>query len=216
VILVGDGPASDAKLISVEQTRDGQKVALSYQGRDHDLFAPLFGLHHGRNIALAFVTALAMEVDAETAVVALRSTPQIAHRLEVKRQPDGATIIDDGYNSNPAGFASALAILPLLVGEGGRRILITPGMVELGAAHDEEHRRLGETAAATVDILLPVSPGRIVSFVEAYKAARPDGEIIPCATFADAQRWMGGNLKPGDVVLIENDLPDLYERKLSL
>lgn len=216
MVLVGDEPGSEARLVSVEQSHEGLHVALSYQGRDHVLFAPLFGLHHGRNVALAFVTALAMDVDAETATVALRSTPQIAHRLEVKRQADGTTIVDDGYNSNPAGFASALRILPLLVGEGGRRILVTPGMVELGDAHEAEHRRLGETAAATVDILLPVASHRIRGFVDAYRGGRPDGEIIECASFAEAQAWMRSNLRSGDVLLIENDLPDLYERKLSL
>ena len=99
-----------------------------------------------------------MGVDAETAAVALRSTPQIAHRLEVKRQADGTTIVDDGYNSNPAGFASALDLLPFLARGAGRRILITPGMVELGAAHERStnHRPPGRES---VDILLAVAPG---------------------------------------------------------
>src|SRR5204863_9286639 len=118
-------------------------IVVKYRGVEHRQFTPLYGLHHGHNMALAFITALAMDIDAETALVAMKSTPQIAHRLEVKRQGDGITIVDDAYNSNPAGFASGLDILPLLVGEGGRRILITPGMVELGDAHEAEHRRIG-------------------------------------------------------------------------
>ena len=38
--------------------------------------------------------------------LSLRSTPQINHRLEVKREPNGSVVIDDAYNSNPIGFAS--------------------------------------------------------------------------------------------------------------
>lgn len=216
MVLVGQGEGSDAKLHSVTQAKDGLHVSLSYQGGDYQLFAPLYGLHHGANMALAFVTALAMDIDAETALIAMKSTPQISHRLEVKRQGDGTTIVDDAYNSNPAGFASALEILPLLVGESGRRILVTPGMVELGAAHAEEHRKLGTKAGETVDILLAVAPDRIRDFIDAYKAARPDGEIIECTGFAQAQAWMGTNLRAGDVILLENDLPDLYERQLKL
>ena len=216
MVLVGQREGSDAKLHSVTQAKDGLHVSLSYQGRDYQLFAPLYGLHHGGNMALAFVTALAMDIDAETALIAMKSTPQISHRLEVKRQGDGTTIVDDAYNSNPAGFASALEILPLLVGESGRRILVTPGMVELGAAHAEEHRKLGTKAGQTVDILLAVAPDRIRDFIDAYKAARPDGEIIECMGFAQAQAWMGTNLRAGDVILLENDLPDLYERQLKL
>jgi UDP-N-acetylmuramoyl-tripeptide--D-alanyl-D-alanine ligase len=216
LIRVGEGEGSEARILSVEQTKAGLTVRLAYEGREHRLEAPLFGLHHGRNMALAFVTALAMGVDAETATIAMRSTPQIAHRLEVKRQGDGTTIIDDGYNSNPKGFASALQLLPLLAEGEGRRILITPGMVELGEAHDEEHRRVGALAGPAVDILLAVAPGRIRPFIEAYRAARPDGTVVECASFAEAQAWLGQNLKAGDAVLIENDLPDLYERKLRL
>jgi UDP-N-acetylmuramoyl-tripeptide--D-alanyl-D-alanine ligase len=216
MVLVGEGKDSDARVLSVTQEKDGLVVVLSYKGGEHRLAAPLYGLHHGRNMALAFVTALAMGVDAESAALAMRSTPQIAHRLEVKRQGDGTVIIDDGYNSNPKGFAAALDVVPLLKGGDGRAILVTPGMVELGEAHDEEHANLGRTAAARIDVLLAVAPGRIPTFLEAYRAARPDGEVVECASFAQAQAWMGANLKPGDAVLIENDLPDLYERKLSL
>ncbi|MDQ0392347.1 Mur ligase family protein [Labrys monachus] len=216
MVLVGQGEGSDARVRSVTQGRDGLTVQLTFRGEDYTLFAPLYGLHHGGNMALAFVTALAMGIDAETALIAMKSTPQISHRLEVRRQGDGTTIIDDGYNSNPVGFASALDLLPLLASGEGRRILVTPGMVELGEAHAEEHRKLGTKAGEAVDILLAVAPDRIRDFVDAYKAARPGGEVIECAGFAQAQAWMGANLKPGDAVLIENDLPDLYERKLSL
>ena len=168
------------------------------------------------NIALAFVTALTMGVDSETALIALRSTPQISHRLEVKRQRDRTIIVDDSYNSNPVGFASALELLPLLSGGKGRRILITPGMVELGSAHETEHKKLGEKAAEVVDILLAVAPERIEGFIEAYRSGSAAGSLIRCAKFHDAQIWMNQNLQPGDVVLIENDLPDLYEHRLKL
>jgi UDP-N-acetylmuramoyl-tripeptide--D-alanyl-D-alanine ligase len=61
-----------------------------------------------------------------------------------------------------------------------------------------------------------VAPDRIRDFIDAYKAVRPDGEIIECTGFAQAQAWMGTNLRAGDVILLENDLPDLYERQLKL
>jgi len=216
MILVGREGDSDARMGAVSQAADGLRLTLTYCGHEHALFAPLFGLHHADNLALAFVTALAMGIDAETALVALRSTPQIAHRLEVKRQTDGTTIVDDGYNSNPAGFASALELLPLLVSPGGRRIVVTPGMVELGDAHEAEHRAIGQKAAQLVDVLVAVAPDRIRALVDAYRVGRSDGEVVECGSFKAAQAWMARNLAAGDVVLIENDLPDLYERRLSL
>jgi UDP-N-acetylmuramoyl-tripeptide--D-alanyl-D-alanine ligase len=134
----------------------------------------------------------------------------------VKRQQDGSILIDDAYNSNPVGFANGLAILDLLRSGEGRRILVTPGMVELGAAHDEEHEKIGTLAGQHVDILLPIVPERIQGLVDRYGAANPAGTVLPCRNFGEASRWMSENLRAGDAVLIENDLPDLYERKLSL
>jgi UDP-N-acetylmuramoyl-tripeptide--D-alanyl-D-alanine ligase len=99
--------------------------------------------------------------------------------------------------------------------EGGRRILVTPGMVELGSAHEEEHQKIGQLAAH-VDVLLPVLPQRIPSLISNYRQARPDGVVIPCANLAVAQTWLSENVRSGDVVLMENDLPDLYETRLRL
>ena len=152
----------------------------------------------------------------EDVQLALRSVPQITHRLEVKPQPNGSVLIDDAYNSNPKGFQSALEILDMLKKPGGRRILVTPGMVELGAAHEEEHQRIGTFAGRTVDVLLAVAPGRIGALIAAYAAAAPQGRVVPCATFGAAQDWLAANLTGVDVVLLENDLPDLFERKMRL
>ncbi len=125
-------------------------------------------------------------------------------------------LIDDAYNSNPVGFASGLRLLGELRRAEGRRILVTPGMVELGTAHEVEHQRLGTLAGRYVDVLLPVLPGRIRGLVEAFQVANPQGTVVPCTDFLMAQNWMTGNLTARDVVLLENDLPDLYEKKLSL
>lgn len=183
-----------------------------WEGQDYTLQAPLYGLHHGANMAISFAAAAKMGIAPADIITALSRCPQITHRLEVKRISDGSILIDDAFNSNPQGFASALELLPVLKDDGGRSILITPGMVELGPAHDEEHTKIGELAAKTCDIVLAVSPERIGSFTKAFKERAPDKELLEFATFKDAEAWLVANRKSGDVVLIENDLPDLYEQ----
>jgi UDP-N-acetylmuramoyl-tripeptide--D-alanyl-D-alanine ligase len=203
-------------ITAMRQDVDGLAVTVTWQGRAYELRAPLFGLQQGKNLALAFSAACTLGLAPEDVVASLRSLPQIAHRLEVKREPSGATLIDDAYNSNPVGFAAALDVLDLLRGPGGRRILVTPGMVELGAAHDEEHRRIGRLAASHVDVLVAVAPHRVAPLEESFKEAAPAAEIVSCPGFAEAQAWMARNVVSGDVVLLENDLPDLLEQKLRL
>jgi UDP-N-acetylmuramoyl-tripeptide--D-alanyl-D-alanine ligase len=216
VVIVGADPAADLVLDNLRQEADGIVAEVQWRGGRYTLRAPLYGLHQGRNIALAFAAACTLGLALEDVVAALRSTPQIAHRLEVKRQGDGAILIDDAYNANPVGFASALGLLDVLRQPEGRRILVTPGMVELGAAHDEEHARIGRLAAEHVDVLLAVAPHRVEPLARAFAAAAPEREVVPCSTFAEARAWLDHNLGRGDVVLIENDLPDLYERRLRL
>lgn len=216
MLICGERPGLPLELISIRQERDGLAVAVVWHGMRYDLVAPLFGSHQGWNMALAFAAACTLGIDPETVRLALRSTPQIAHRLEVRKLPDGPIVIDDAYNANPVGFAAALDLVAALKAPSGRAILITPGMVELGTAHDEEHARIGRKAAGMIDVLLPVAPERITAFTEAFRQSAPSATVVPCPNFAAAKSWLAANQRGGDVVLIENDLPDLYERRLSL
>jgi UDP-N-acetylmuramoyl-tripeptide--D-alanyl-D-alanine ligase len=215
-LAVGAEDGAGCAVTAMHQDVDGIAVTVAWQGRAYELRAPLFGLQQGKNLALVFAAACRLGLAPEDVVASLRSTPQIAHRLEVKREANGATLIDDAYNSNPVGFAAALEVLDLLRRPGGRRILVTPGMVELGAAHDDEHRRIGRLAAHHVDVLVAVAPHRVAPLAESFKEAAPAAEIVSCPGFAEAQAWMARNVAAGDVVLLENDLPDLLEQKLRL
>jgi UDP-N-acetylmuramoyl-tripeptide--D-alanyl-D-alanine ligase len=86
----------------------------------------------------------------------------------------------------------------------------------MGPAHDEEHRKIGDLAASNVDVLLPVLPDRVRALTNAYASGNPNGVVVPCPDFQSAQSWMNANLTAADVVLLENDLPDVYELKLRL
>ncbi len=202
VTIVGAGAQAELQVLAIRQTAAGVETDLQWRGERHTISAPVYGEHHGMNLALAFATAAIMGVPVEHIVLSLRTTPQIKHRLEVKREPNGSVLIDDAYNSNPVGFANGLGVLDILRSGNGRRILVTPGMVELGAAHDSEHRTIGTRAGSHVDVLLPVLPDRIGTMIAAYREANPAGTVIPCANFAEAQSWLAKNLQAGDIVLL--------------
>lgn len=216
VVATGPDPYSEFRILSAGQTRDGIYAEVMWKDQLFNLRAPIFGEHHIGNMVIAFATACILGIAPADAILALHSAPQITHRLEVKEGPSGSRLIDDAYNSNPVGFASALKLLNDLRVDGGRRILVTPGMVELGTAHDEEHRKIGLLARSSVDVLVPVLPERISTLIAAFTEDRPGAIVIPSQSFAAAQTWLNANVSAQDVVLLENDLPDLYEKKLSL
>lgn len=207
-VICGETGANDFSITQVTQGSDGLEVRIVWNSKPYVLNVPLFGLHHGHNAALVFATAATLGIPPEYIIAALKSVPQITHRLEVKKQGDGTILIDDAFNSNPEGFRSALDVLAAMQ---GRKILITPGMVELGAAHDAEHEKIGRRAGEVCDVVLAVLPERIPTFLAGFQAAGGQN-LIAVASFKEASAWLDANKKPGDVVLIENDLPDIYER----
>lgn len=212
-ILCGESADAAMRILAVRQQSDGLAVDVSWRGEAFALHAPLYGTHHAANMAMAFAAACTLGVPSDHAAAALRSVPQIAHRLEVKPWRTRGLLIDDAYNSNPKGFESALELLDTLGRmRGARRILVTPGMVELGDTHDAEHARLGALAAQKADIALVVSADRIAAFVRAFRAgaSSPDN-LIAVADFAASQNWLAAHGREDDIVLLENDLPDLFE-----
>jgi UDP-N-acetylmuramoyl-tripeptide--D-alanyl-D-alanine ligase len=212
--LVGEG--ADFAIADTKQTKEGLELTVNDDGEIHQIKAPLYGEHQAGNILLAAACARVVGLPWAAIKGALASVPQIRHRLEVTRISGQPTIINDAYNSNPVGFAGALKCLDVLVELGGRRILITPGMVELGSKHDSEHKRLGALAANHCDIVLVVTPERIPTFMDGLEEAN-DGSVT-VMTFdlqEKAEEWAKRNWEAGDAVLFENNLPDLYEAEFT-
>ena len=201
----------DLHINEISQKIDGIEIDINYKKTRYVLNAPIYGIHHGYNIALAFACALELGVDAADVNDALRSLPQIEHRLEVKKQPDGITWIDDAFNSNPIGFQSALNLLAKLGGR-NRKILITPGMVELGATHDDIHEKIGASAGEICDVVIVVNGKRIPTFIKGFQSTASSNALKEFDSFENAYAWFLQNKQEGDVVLVENDLPDMYER----
>jgi UDP-N-acetylmuramoyl-tripeptide--D-alanyl-D-alanine ligase len=195
------------------QTPQGLQLAIEHRGQLSAWSTSLYGATMAPNLATAFALATELGVPKTTTLTALKTVQPAPHRLAV-RQEGGLTILDDSYNSNPTGFATALETLALL-GKGQRKILITPGMVELGALHDAEHAKAGQLAAAAADIILAIAPQRIPTFVAAVQAHAADKlQLLP--NFAAATKWLQTHGQTGDVVLLENDLPDRYETRWHL
>lgn len=216
--IVCGGPDTDGHLTKddlgitlIDQNSKGLVVGVMWQGKEHALRAPIYGHHHAENIAMAFAAAMHLGIEAEDVKAALTRLPQIAHRLELKKQDDGSALLDDAYNSNPTGFRSALDLLKKLKGDYTRTILVTPGIVELGPAHDDVHEKLGSYAADCCDIAIIVQPSRIPTFISGFKKANPAKPLHTFDTFVEAQSWLTKNRQKGDLILLENDLPDIYE-----
>jgi UDP-N-acetylmuramoyl-tripeptide--D-alanyl-D-alanine ligase len=177
-------------------------------GEDFAMAVPLYGSHLLRDLlcALAAAVELGHNPQALTARAAgLRGAP---HRLEVTRS-HGVTIIDDSYNSNPEGAAEALRLLGALPGE--RRVLVTPGFVELGSEQEQSMVDLGRRAAQVCSHVILVGPRHSAGVGRGLlEAGYPQRQLSVVEDLAGAQALLPQFAGAGSVVLFENDLPDQY------
>ena len=201
--------AGTLSFLNIKEKRDGLHLNLSIKEKDVSFFVPIYGTQQAGNIALSIAMALRLGYPISTIKAALKTLPQTRHRQEVTLSKSGPSVIDDAYNSNPLGFMGALDTLNILGSEGGKRILITPGMVELGGEHDPKHLEVGTFASERVDIALVVTPNRIPTFVEGLKGGNTQVELFDTQEEAETRaKALAGD---GDIILFENNLPDLFE-----
>ena len=168
----------------------------------------LVGRHAIGHILAAVSVALAAGRQLAELKPAIEAMEPVEHRLQIIDGAGGVTVIDDAYNSNPSGAAAALDVLKQI--PGGRKVVVTPGMVELGPLQYEANEAFGRQAAQAADTVIVVAAlnrDAIVSGAE--KAGGADVIVVDSLTAATQK--LQGLLKPGDVVLFENDLPDQYE-----
>ena len=168
---------------------------------------PVAGGAHPANLACALAAVLALGVDRATVGNRLRLVTTPPHRAVVARTDSGVTVIDDTFSANPEGARTALVTLRR-VGDGGATAVVTPGMVELGAAQEDENRSFAAAAAEAGATLVVVGWTNRGALSEG--ASNAGGRVVVVADREAARTWVRGNLGDGDAVLWENDLPDHY------
>jgi UDP-N-acetylmuramoyl-tripeptide--D-alanyl-D-alanine ligase len=160
------------------------------------------------NVACAVAVALELGVPAETVKERIRTLPTAANRLAREETSGGWVILDDTFNSNPAGAARALEALRT-AGAAGRRIVVTPGMVELGPRQHSENAAFGRAVSLEATDLVVVGHTNRKALLDG--AAGGPASVRTVDSREQAVAWVREQgLGPGDAVLYENDRPDHY------
>ncbi len=169
----------------------------------------LLGRHAVDNLLLCCQVARRMGMTLPELAAGIARVAPVEHRLELRRAPGGITVIDDAFNSNPAGARAAMETLAAFT---GRRIVVTPGMVELGKDEASFNRAFGREMAAAAEICILVGGRHADPIEEGLLEAGFNREaILRAGNLGEATALLSGMLREGDVVLYENDLPDNYE-----
>lgn len=197
----------------------GSDVTVSDKGTEFTVTSPdgqscrfstkLLGEHSVQNLLGAIAYACGTGIPMEKLVLPVKRIAAVPHRLQLLDKGGGVTFIDDAYNSNPSGCRAALAVLGLF---DACRILVTPGMVELGAKQEELNFEFGQEAAKACDYIVLVGKAQTVPIYNGIKDAGFDMEKVYVAdtlneALGKVQEYQTDRKK---IVLLENDLPDNY------
>jgi UDP-N-acetylmuramoyl-tripeptide--D-alanyl-D-alanine ligase len=198
------GSASEDAAVRVEVVAERWRVVVS--GETLLVTIPIPGVQP-TNLACAIAAGVALGVDAHAISTRIPHIAPVAHRLTVASAPSGVLVVDDTYNANPAGAAAALELLASLPVD-GRRVVVTPGMIELGTRQRTENEAFAGAAAKVAAAVVVI--GR--TNLSALRRGAVDGgaDVVRVATRERAVEWVRSSLGHGDAVLYENDLPDHY------
>ncbi len=195
---------------NIRYDSDGcQFEAHSPAGESETVKTRLLGAHNVQNILAAFAVGSIFGMRLKTMALAAESLEPVEHRLELKKRGN-ISIIDDAFNSNPVGAANAVATLSQFTG--GKRIIITPGMVELGEIEEEENKKFGSAIArANLDKVYLVGQKRTKPIYAGLELGGFDmNKVSVVNSLFEANEDVKQILEPGDIILYENDLPDTY------
>lgn len=168
----------------------------------------LLGEHNIQNILGAIAIAVFLGLSKEQIARGVAKIEAIEHRLQILPNANGSIVIDDAFNSNPVGSKMALDVLKSFE---GRKIIITPGMVELGEKEASFNQEFGNHMADCVDIAILVGVKRSQPIEKGLREKGFDPmNIHVVSSLQEATKKLGEITNPGDVILFENDLPDNY------
>lgn len=208
---VTDTENADYKAVNVKYTPSGTSfTVIGPEGFELPLQTRLLGECNVSDILAAVCIAVALGVEKDKIRYAVSSIEQVEHRLSIKRTPGGVTIIDDAFNSNPAGSKMAVDVLSHFTD--GKRIIVTPGMIELGPEQYNLNRNLGKEIGKNLDIAIIVGEYNRDALTEGVKTGgMSEDNIYIVDSFNEAQNVLAKMLTSGDTVLYENDLPDTFK-----
>lgn len=194
-------------------------IEITENGSEFDIHMPennkihvktkLLGQHNILNILVAVAVAKELGLTDEQVKMGILSLKPVTHRLELRKNANGSIIIDDAYNSNREGAKKALEVLSKF--QNRTKILVTPGIVDLGEYTEQYNQELGEYAASHCDYAILVGEKQAIPILKGLQERNFKEEHIYVAKdLKDAMIKMREWMDASAVVLLENDLPDNY------
>ncbi len=168
----------------------------------------LLGKHSISNICLASAVAFKIGLTPKEIAAGINRLQSVGHRLELMPNNKNIVIIDDSYNSNVDGINAAMEVLDTFK---GRKIVLTPGLVELGKMENVANFEFGRTLSSHADLVIVIGRHNAEMLIKGLlDGGMPRDNIKFAKSLNKGNALLNQIMMEGDVVLFENDLPDNY------
>lgn len=201
----------------IHGSEKGMEFKLELGKAELDFAVKVLGEHNITNLVGAILAAQELGVTVKEIQAATKKIQAVKHRLQPIFNPNGVIVVDDSYNGNPAGVKAAIDVLKLF--KNHRKILITPGLVELGDAKEEVHVKIGEQLAQVCDLVILMENSNLPFLIEGLKKGgwnveggsyHKEERLKVFEDSESAHQALPEILKKGDVILFQNDWTDNY------
>jgi UDP-N-acetylmuramoyl-tripeptide--D-alanyl-D-alanine ligase len=182
---------------------EGELWRVVLEGNDVAHMEPVVGVQP-TNVACAIAAALEVGVLPSELARRVQAVHAVANRATVATAASGVIVVDDTFNANPASARASLELLTRAA-RGGRLVVVTPGLIELGERQGPENEELAREIDRRGAELAVVGRTNVVALCEGYTKEARRFKVRD-----DAVAWVRGSLHAGDAVLYLNDLPDHY------
>lgn len=205
----GTEEGSKVRISQVVQSVHGSTFKVTHKDLNtYEYQTKLLGMHNILNIAGAIAVAEELGMSYEKIYTGVKELKAVEHRLELKKQGD-IFILDDAFNSNPSGAKSALDVLSHF--NSGKKIIMTPGMIELGNMDYEVHYMFGQQISEVCDYVILIGENKTIAIQKGLQESGYDmNKVAVMKSVYEGFSQIRKIATKGDVVLIENDLPDNF------
>ena len=214
IIWIGvDNKDVDVHASNIKCSSKGTSFDVKFKGdsKKYRFETRLLGQHNVHNILAAIACGREFGIEIDDLIKAVAGVRPVEHRLELKKLGD-FYMIDDAYNSNPVGAKRAVEVLDMMP---GTKVVVTPGMIELGEKEDEYNKTFGEQISKVADYVVLIGEKKTKPIKEGLLEKGFDKDkIVVFNDVRDAYPFIGGLARKKEVyALFENDLPDTYNEK---
>lgn len=205
-----DSDDADIFALDIEVSEMGSKFLLADKyGNKVSCSTKLLGKHNILNLLAGACAGLSLGMSLVEIARGIEKVEPVEHRLQLINSGNGVFVIDDAFNSNPNGARAALEVISQF--KTGKKIIVTPGMVELGEFGYEENELFGKEIAGVCDYVILVGKNQTKPIQNGLKIKNyPEDRLFIVNSLSEATDQIGKIVQAGDVVLFENDLPDTF------